>query len=205
MRTVREGYEHVVRFESVDDMNDWEWMWKRRLWMHALPVRGRGLALHATLFLLPDGRAVACPGISGAGKSTIARLLGETSALHGARVLSDDRVGITVRPDGGFEAWSTPWYSTAAVSAAGHGPLSALVLLRHGRGASLEPADRAAISRMLMRTLALPFWSERLMAEAFGMVDAMVGATRWWDFHFAPTTDEVAALVPRLHSALDGK
>lgn len=203
MRTVRAGYEYVVRFESADEMNDWEWLWKRQLWTYAMAVRQRGLALHCSLFLLPDGRAVACPGISGAGKSTISRLLAATAETTGVRVLADDRAGVVIRPDGRLEAWSTPWYSSAAMSNAGHGELVALLLLHHGHGASVEPASRGEISRMLMRTTALPFWSERLMADAFGMVDAMVSATRWWDFRFAPTTDEVAALVPRLLSALD--
>ena len=203
VRTVRAGYEYVVRFESADEMNDWEWLWKRQLWTYAMAVRHRGLALHCSLFLLPDGRAVACPGISGAGKSTISRLLAATASTTGVQVLADDRAGVVIRPDGSLRAWSTPWYSNAAMSNPGSGELVALLLLRHGRGASLVPAGQGDISRMLMRTTSLPFWSERLMADAFGMVDAMVSATRWWDFHFAPTTDEAAALVPRLLSVLD--
>ncbi len=203
MLTVRPGHEYVVRFESTDDLNKWEWWWKRRVWMFALAVRGRGLALHCTLFLLPDGRAVACPGVSGAGKSTIARLLAATADVHGARVLSDDRAAIVRDADGTLHAWSTPWYSSAAAATEGHGPLAALILLRHAHGAVLEAADPAAMGQMLMRTLALPFWSEPALADALGMLDALLGTTLGREFHFAPTTDEVAALIPRLLSALD--
>jgi hypothetical protein len=114
-------------------------------------------------------------------------------------------VGLVVGAGGEVQAWSTPWYSNAAASVEGWGPLAAILLLRHGRGAVLAPVEGAAVGQTLMRTLALPFWSAALMGKALGMLDAIVTATRWWEFHFAPTTTEAAALIPRLIASLDGR
>lgn len=108
------------------------------IFLHRL-ARSGGLLLHACGAVLrgPDGRETAraalFSGPSGAGKTTIARLL-ERHA--GAEILSDDRIAI--RPaDEGFRAHGTPWHGDAPLSRPESAPLAAIHLIHHA--AEVDP------------------------------------------------------------------
>jgi hypothetical protein len=204
MRTITPGVRYAVTFPTVEDLNDWEWMWKRRLFLFALPLRRMGLALHATLFLLPDGRAIAVPGVSGAGKSTLARLLREEAESSEIRVLCDDRVALTVGADGGVRAWSTPWYSRAAAATPGSGPLAAFVVPHHGSGARLRELSKGETGRLLLRTLAVPFWDSARLASALDVMDSIANSAPAFEFSYAPVPEESSRLVPQLLASIDG-
>ena len=202
MRTIRPGHEYAVSYETVDDLNRWEWVWRRAIFMFALASRERGLAAHGSVFLLPDGRAVLCPGVSGTGKSTLAKMLAADDST-GVRVLCDDRAALTSE-DRGLWLWSTPWYSRAARAEEGDGPLAAVVLPRRGRDPVLKATAQAEVARELMRTLAFPFWNSALMPAALGMVDAITGSVPAFEFSYAPSPAAGHFLVKELASILSG-
>ena len=202
MRTVRSGHEYEVTYETEDDLNRWEWVWRRAIFMFAVASRQRGLAAHGSVFLLPDGRAVLCPGVSGTGKSTLAKMLGADDSL-GVRVLCDDRAALTLEPNG-LWAWSTPWYSRAARAEEGDGILAAVVLPRRGPEPALRAASRADVARELMRTLAYPFWSTSLMPAALGMADAITELVPAFEFSYTPSREAGQFLIQQLASNLAG-
>lgn len=108
------------------------------IFLHRL-ARSGGLLLHACGAVLrgPTGdetpRAALFSGPSGAGKTTIARLLEHHA---GAEILSDDR--IVIRPaEVGFRAHGTPWHGDAPLSRAESAPLAAIHLIHHA--AEVDP------------------------------------------------------------------
>lgn len=199
MRVIVPGREYELRYEDAADAALLQWTWQRTAMMEALAARRRGLLAHAMAFLRPDGRAVLCPGLSGAGKSTLGRLL----AAAGIRVLSDDRVAITVEEGRVVTAWGTPWFSQSRLALAADAPLAAIVRLRHGRENVLAPVPRSHVLGELMRSMALPFWNSALMPGALALVDAALVGARTYDFSFAPTPEAADALLAGLAEPAD--
>lgn len=194
MRVVVPGREYELRYEDPADARLLQWVWQRTAMMEALAVRQRGLLAHAMAFLLDDGRAVLCPGLSGAGKSTLGRLLDEV----GARVLSDDRVAITLEDRGVVTAWGTPWFSQSRLALAADAPLAAILRLRHGPGAALTRVPAPAMLGDLMRAMALPFWNSALMPGALSIIDASLAGAETFEFTFAPTEQAARTLLDAL-------
>lgn len=196
MRTERAGASYVVRYARAADLGDWQWRWPRNVFTHAIAARRTGLVAHAAAALVPGGGVVLCPGVSGDGKSTIARALGE----GGATVLSDDRVALIRDPECGVRAWGTPWYSSAHRARGDGGPLSAVVFLdRGGAIPQLRSVPRADALRRLMRSLALPVWSPALLDFALELTTAVLAAGDVVSLAWTPDD----GVGPRLVSLLD--
>lgn len=86
--------------------------------------RGRGVELHSCGVIDRDGRGHLFVGVSGAGKTTTARLWeGEADAI-----VSDDRVIVRER-DGAMWMFGTPWHGEAELSMQGGAPLAGVYLL----------------------------------------------------------------------------
>lgn len=104
--------------------------------------RGRGVELHSCGVIDREGRGHLFVGMSGAGKSTTARLWGSRAAT----IVSDDRV--IVREDEGV-MWmhGTPWHGEAALSSPAEAPLAGVYLLEQSPRLALrelQPADAVA-------------------------------------------------------------
>jgi hypothetical protein len=104
--------------------------------------RGRGVELHSCGVIDRNGRGHLFVGMSGAGKSTTARLWGADAAA----IVSDDRV--IVREEGGA-MWmhGTPWHGEAALSMNASAPLAGVYLLTQSPQNALrelQPADAVA-------------------------------------------------------------
>jgi hypothetical protein len=114
-----------------------------------------GLLLHSAGVVL-DGRANLFFGVSGAGKSTIAELLGGT-------ILSDELVAVC-----GAHVRATGFWGSLDRDDAPHGahPLGALLDLARGDDVQLEPlAPREARRRLLLATVVPPdpyLWTHAL-------------------------------------------
>ena len=193
LRTLEDGRRYELAHESAGAARYYQWLWQRAVFSYAVASSGAGLIAHATAIRLGDGRTILCPGISGTGKSTIARLVAEHAAGE-ATVLSDDRTFLR-RDEDGTSAWGTPWHSSANALDPDGGPLAAVVLLRHGTGATLRPLAAGEATRLLLRTIALPFWNEAHMATALTFIARMLRGAPVHELAYAPGPDAVRLLL----------
>ena len=111
-----------------------------------LLAQGRGVEVHASGLIDPQGNGRLFLGQSGAGKTTISRLW---QRLRGVRILSDDR--IILRNEGG-RIWmhGTPWHGEGLMALPARAPLTQIYFLRHSPSNSLVPQGKAeAVARML--------------------------------------------------------
>ena len=182
MRTIRPGLEYVVRYARASDLGAWQWRWPRNVFTHALAARRAGLVAHASGAILPGGGAVLCPGVSGDGKSTLARTLGDAGAI----VQSDDRIALTA--DGsGVTAWGTPWYSSAHFACGRGAPLRAVVFPERGASSpTVRPMPRREALRRLMRSLSLPLWSPELIDFALGLTTSVLASAEALSLAYTP-------------------
>ncbi|MGQ9525268.1 MAG: hypothetical protein ACUVTZ_10565 [Armatimonadota bacterium] len=116
------------------------------LLMVQLLARKKGCILHAC-GLVESGKGILFCGVSGAGKSTMARIWMDT----GVTILSDDRI-IVRRMDGVLRMYGTPWHGDANVCDPGDAPLEKLFFIvhaDHNYAKPISPVDAA--SRLLVR------------------------------------------------------
>lgn len=149
----------------------------------ALSARGAGLIAHSCAFIAPNGMGVLCPGVSGTGKTTLARLLLEEP---GVRVLTDDRAVVTVDADG-VVAWGSPWPGAARIASGGHARLSTVVFIRHGAVCGAREVSPRDAFRRVLNTLSMPLWEPSRCGRALEIVDALVTTTRLVEIAFPPT------------------
>ena len=104
--------------------------------------RGRGVELHSCGVIDRHGRGHLFVGMSGAGKSTTARLWGADAAA----IVSDDRV-IVREDESAMWMHGTPWHGEAALSMNASAPLAGVYLLTQSPQNALrelQPADAVA-------------------------------------------------------------
>lgn len=120
----------------------------------------QGIILHATGACMHD-RCYIFSGTSGAGKSTIARLLSEG---HQHDMLSDDRIVIRNIKDN-FYAFGTPWPGDAHIAENGKYPLEAIFLISHGNeNRAVRFSQREAVERLIPVTSIL--WYDKTLVDA---------------------------------------
>lgn len=111
-----------------------------------LLARGRGVELHSCGVIDKRGRGHLFVGVSGAGKTTTARLWEHEAAS----IVSDDRVIVRER-DGGFAMFGTPWHGEAELSLPVSAPLAGVYLLVQSDRNALLPLSHAAAIAKLFR------------------------------------------------------
>ena len=199
LRTIRPGLEYEVRYAFPPPQVTRRGRADFSALAFALGQRRRGFFAHSCGFLLPDGAGVLCPGVSGTGKTTLARLLGQLDA--GVELLSDDRTVVT-RDGEGARLWGSPFPGEAAVAGAGDGPLRAIVFPRHGTTFQVEEVAPTAAARRLRDTLALPLWSPDELADALDLLDRIVSTTLLLEIAYPPTAESARRLVDAVSSRL---
>jgi hypothetical protein len=109
-----------------------------------LLAREGGFLLHASS-AIRNGRAFLFSGVSGAGKTTIARLAPPDAALL------TDEISYVTRRDGGYFGVGTPFFGELArVGENLHAPVEALYLLAKGPENKIEPVAAADAVRALL-------------------------------------------------------
>jgi len=164
------------------------------LFLRLLGARS-AIELHACGVVTASGEGIVFAGQSGDGKTTTARLW-EREA--GTTVLSDDRIVVRSRPDGGFWIYGTPWHGEAELAASRRAPLTAILVLARGeRNTLVELGPAEGLSLLLARTFP-PFHDAARMAELLCRLEAVVRSVPCLRFPFVPGPDAVRAVLERI-------
>lgn len=132
-------------------------------------LAGRGFVVHAAGFDY-RGHGVAFPGVSGAGKTTIARLIGSRPDWTG---LSDDRVA--VRVDGEAPAlYGTPWPGEGRVAVNGVAPMRGLLFLEKGPENVVRAAGAAEGLSRLLQVVSIPWFDRAILPRALAACEEAV-------------------------------
>lgn len=134
-----------------------------------LLARGRGVELHSCGLVDREGGGRLFVGVSGAGKTTTARLWDGSAA----EILSDDRI-IVREDEGGLWMYGTPWHGEAELSVAARAPLTAVYLLVQAEANAIRPlSDAAAIARLFLCTFP-PFHDPEALAFTTAFLERIV-------------------------------
>jgi hypothetical protein len=160
--------------------------------MHFLaPLKG---ALVHSAGIRCAGKGFMCLGVSGAGKTTLSRLLAEED---GFEILTDDRVILRSRSNG-MMMHGTPWSGEGRYATSGMAPLSALFFLKQDTEVRAQPLDVKQVVSRFMAITSVPWFDERLMTETMRTLGQIAEHTPAYDLHFtktAETVDLVADIV----------
>ena len=155
--------------------------------------RGRGVELHSCGVVDADGRGHLFVGVSGAGKTTTARLWEGTASA----VVSDDRV-IVREDEGRMWMYGTPWHGEAELSMAARAPLAGVYLLTQAPVNELREIPRANAVARLFGCAFPPFYDGSAVDFTLGMLDRIADAVPVRELHF--TRDRGAVDVVRAGS-----
>jgi hypothetical protein len=162
----------------------------------ALAARGVGLIAHACGFVTPDGRGVLFPGVSGTGKTTLARLV--SAHAPDVELLTDDRAIVTLHGNA-LRVWGSPWPGAARIAGAGNGPLETVVFIRHGASRTLREVPPREAFRRIVNTLSMPLWEPARCGRALEIIDAVVTRTTLVEAEYPPTAEAARWLVGELN------
>ena len=164
------GQRYVVRYGSAPRAPVEALQSELTAFSFALSARGLGFIAHSCAFTLPNGGGVLCPGMSGAGKTTVARLL--RHAVPDVEVLTDDRAIVTL--DERLTLWGSPWPGAAGIAMPGGVPVDVVMFIRHGPAVSVRPLRPADAFRRIVNTLSMPLWEPARCGRALEIVDVLV-------------------------------
>ena len=164
----------------------------------ALAARGSGLIAHSCAFILPEGAGVLCPGMSGAGKTTLARLLRDNAPA--IELLTDDRAIVTLEDR--ITLWGSPWPGSARVTGSGTAALSALMFIRHGNAVALRQVSPGEAFRRMVNALSMPLWEPARCGRALEIVDAIVSQAALVEAAYPPTAEAARRVTRELARVL---
>jgi hypothetical protein len=153
--------------------------------MYILAQR-QGALVHAAGICMQD-RAYIFPGRSGAGKSTISRLL---LGRDTAPILSDDRIVIRKR-DEVFKAFGTPWPGDAGIAENKSSRLAGIFFIYHDRENRIRELTPGEALRSILPVTSIPWYDEKPMSDILSFCEELVYAVPAYDLHFRP--DHTAA------------
>lgn len=160
------------------------------LMLSLLPPRGR-LVVHGA-GAVRGGVGLAFPGYSGAGKSTISRLMKSRPDILG---LSDDRIVLEAPVEGGGAiVHGTPWSGDERVAANAKALAAALVFLHHSQENALRRIDAKAALRQLLPTACIPWFDEEGASLGLGVCEAIIDAVPAYELHFRPEVEALDVL-----------
>lgn len=158
-----------------------------------------GLVLHGTAANL-DGQGLLFVGISGKGKSTLARLLDSA----GATVLTDERPIVRqwpaptgdpkTAPGDIFRVYGSPWPSSAGFACNAWAPLKRIYFIEHGATDQITPLmPREAVHR-LIHVATIPWQDPALLDPYLATVNRLLQSIPCAVLSFRPTADVVEVI-----------
>lgn len=158
-------------------------------------AHNEGVLLHAAGADI-GGKGFLFPGQSGAGKTTIARLLAASPEVE---VLSDDR--IVVRKVGGtFRAFGTPWPGEARIARNESVPLSGVFFISHAPFDGIREMGAEEALERLLPVASVPWYDREVMPRVLDFCGDLLQGVPAYELHFQPTSD-VVDLLRRFASA----
>ncbi len=152
--------------------------------------RGRGVELHSCGVIDQEGRGRLFVGVSGAGKTTTARLWAD----HATGTVSDDRV-IVREHQGAMWMFGTPWHGEAELSLAGGVPLAGVYLLAQADGNELRTLSAVeAVARLFGCTFP-PFYDERALDFTLAFLQRLTSAVPVRELRFTRDPGAVAVVL----------
>ena len=148
--------------------------------MHRLAL-GHGVELHSCGLATNDGRGYLFVGHSGAGKSTIGKLL---VSQRKARILSDDRVIVT--REASFRIHGTPWHGEAGLACNASAELKAIFLIQHGSQNELLPVSPTQASAELFSRAFVPWYRPECLSFSLGFMQYIVAEIPIFILRFVP-------------------
>lgn len=155
--------------------------------MYALAER-EGAIMHACGLELGAGSFL-FPGKSGAGKTTISRLLGS----RGHPMLSDDRV-VVRKIDGAFHAYGTPWAGEGRIAENRRVPLKGMLFLRKSDQNRIEKISPIDAFHRLMPVTSIPWFDADVLPFSLAFCEDLITRVPAYDLHFRPDTGVVDLL-----------
>jgi hypothetical protein len=143
--------------------------------------RNRGVELHSCGIVDQRGRGHLFVGVSGAGKTTTARLW-ESRA---SGIVSDDRV-IVREQAGVMRMFGTPWYGEAELSSRTSAPIAGIYLLAQATSNEMRKlSDSTAVARLLACAFPL-FHHPPAMDFTLGFLERLVSLVPVRELRFLP-------------------
>ena len=191
-------YWHPQRFEHV--YRDYPTAWSMGLGSSLVVFRLHacgGLMLHATAADV-DGRGIVCAGVSGVGKSTIAKLLHAV----GATVLTDEHPVVrqwpapdgevrSIQPAAAFRVHGSPWPSAAGFARHACAPLQRIYFLEHGAENRLTPlTPREAFTRFIPVAM-IPWHDATFFDPCLQTLESLLRIVPCAVLSFRPTSEVV--------------
>ena len=156
------------------------------LMMLYLMQRKNGLLIHASAVAW-DGKAFLFTGVSGIGKSTMARLWGEC----GAQILNDDR--LVLRPIGDdIMVYNNPmpYYAQQPREAS----LKAIFLLKQAPQNYIKPLGGVLAFSRVLGNFIQQFYQKKMVANHLELVEEVLNKVKVFEVGFKPDHDIVAMI-----------
>lgn len=132
-----------------------------------------------------DGKGYLFPGESGAGKTTISKILGLRKGVQG---LSDDRI-IVRKTEKSFAIFGTPWPGDAGIAVNESAPLSQIFFLVQSKENRVERITSAEAFRRLMPVLSVPWFDKDAIKRIFSFTEELVSNIPSYILYFTPDVE----------------
>lgn len=166
------------------------------LMIHVAAARSAAVLLHAAGGSI-DGKGVLFAGKSGAGKSTVSRLLDNGSA---ARFLSDDRVMLR-RFGGRLSMYGTPWPGDAGVAVNESVPLKAICFLRQSDDTALRQLNAEEILQRLLPVASIPWYESGLTEKTLALCEFLIEKYPAYELSFRPQANDLTSVLDDFSAA----
>lgn len=141
-----------------------------------------GVLLHSCAASVHKNGYLFC-GESGAGKTTISRLLSSHKDFH---ILTDETVLLHQEPNGEFVIYGSPWKGSGADFYNKEGiVLRAIFFISHGNN-DMETIHKKAAVRILFKQAFPAFWDKRIMLLNFTTIGRVSKKVPMMAFGFRP-------------------
>ncbi|MHB8882565.1 MAG: hypothetical protein ACYC69_13785 [Thermodesulfovibrionales bacterium] len=128
--------------------------------------RGKGAEIHSCGVIDSQGSGHLFVGVSGAGKTTMARLW---QGRPGVSILSDDRI-ILRRSEGKIWMYGTPWHGEGRMAAASEAPLGRIYFLKKAGQNALQPLEGAGAATRLFSCCFPPLYDRAAVDFTLGFL-----------------------------------